>query len=765
VRSPDRGQDKALLRGQRPLIAARLRQSCVQVSSLALDFSSPSRPPWAFPFFACMTLVSLIASGCAESPATQIVVLMETDYRVPDEVDRIEASVSKMVDAGAGLEEVETWRSTFALSDEANGQPGLYRLPATFSVLPGESDFGKEIVIQLEALGIGTDQPLVSRRVRTGFVAGEIRLVRMALYRACAGVSCAEGETCGCSGSASCAEPACSSEVVRPGDLELIGNPGALPEGAGIPVSDGGLPDGSVPDGGVPDGSVPDGGGLTCEPPLLLCGTSCVDPQVDPDYCGSCEIACSKGDVCEAGSCIDPGDCRVNGVGCAGFTYCDEASGECLRGCGDDSQCVDDAEECDTVVHECVCTLGFHLCGTVCVDDLDVRSCGDRCAPCLTPPNATAVCDLGTCGFVCDETYVACGQLCCPTSCPPGQALYQGLCAEVHLEAVDSVGNVGEFSSIALDAAGRAQVAYYASSGRDLAHAAQQVNDTWVLRRPDSGDNVGEHASIAVDPNGLVHVAYYSASKTNLMLATNWAGVIWTVQTVDDSDEVGEYASLAFDSDGDPHIGYYDRNNKDLMYATREGVGPWVIETVDSKDDVGEYTSLALGPSGGVHISYYDADGKNLKHASQDLDGSWRTQTVDSDGDVGRFTSLAFDPTGVPHISYYAVTGRDLRLASADDEGAWTLQTVESIGDVGKYSSLAFDENGGIHISYFHEGFRNLKYAFGFSGEPSVLRTIDSAGDVGRYTSIAVDALGQAHISYHDATNADLKYAIVAAPE
>ncbi|MBT8451128.1 MAG: hypothetical protein KJO40_04065, partial [Deltaproteobacteria bacterium] len=734
MRSGDRGQDKALLRGQTPAIAARLQQSRVQVFSLALDFSSTNRPLGAFPSVACMTLLPLIALGCADSPATQVVVLMETDYGVPDEVDRIEASVSKMIDTGSGLEEVETWRSTFALSDDASSQPGLYRLPATFSVLPAEADVGREIVIRLAALGIGTDQALVSRRVRTGFVAGEIRLVRMALYRACAGVSCSDGETCGCSGPSSCAEPACVTEVVRPGDLERISNPGTLPEGAGIPVSDGGLP----------DGSVPDGGGGTCEPPLLLCGTSCVDPQVDPSYCGSCEIACSTGDVCEAGSCIDAGDCRVNGVGCAGFTYCDETTGECLRGCGDDSQCVDDAEECDTVVHECVCTLGFHLCGAVCVDDLDVNSCGDRCAPCPAPPNATAVCDLGTCDFVCDETHVACGQLCCPTSCPPGQALYQGACAEVHVRVVDDVGNVGEFSSIALDAAGKAQIAYYASSGRDLAHAAQREDGTWSFRRPDGGDEVGEHASIAVDPDGVAHVAYYNSSKTNLMLATNWAGVIWTVQTVDDSDGVGEYASLAFDSDGDPHISYYDRDNKDLMYATRGGVGPWAIETVDSKDDVGEYTSLALSPSGAVHISYYDADGNSLKYASQELDGSWRTQTVDSVGDTGRFTSLAFDPTGVPHISYYAATGRNLRLASSDDEGAWTSKTVESAGDVGKYSSLAFDENGGAHISYFNEGFRNLKYAFGFPGEPWLLRTIDSAGDVGRYTSCGVDTLGQA---------------------
>jgi len=680
---------------------------------------------------------------------------MDTDYGVPGEVDRIQARVSKMMDTGAGLEEVETWRNTFPVSDDALGQPGLYELPATFGVLPGESDVNEAIVIELQALGSGTDQALVSRRVTTGFVAGETRLIRMALYRACAEMVCPERETCGCPGAAACAEPSCVSAIVNPEELEPVSNPGVLPEDAGIPI----------PDAGVPDGSVPDGGVISCEPPLTLCGMNCVNPQGDPRYCGDCETACPRGYVCEEGSCIDPGDCRMNAVGCSGFTYCDEATGECLRGCEADEQCVGANEECDTVLHECVCEPGFHLCGAVCVDDLDVSSCGDLCTPCSAPPNASPICDLGTCDFVCDETYVACGQLCCPTSCPPGQALYNGSCAEVHLQTVDETGTVGEFSSLALDVAGRAHIAYYANSGRDLGYSAQQVDDSWISQRPDGKDEVGKHSSIAVDPEGVLRIAYYNASQKNLMLATNWFAAIWTVQTVDDTDDVGEYASLAFDAAGDPHISYYHRNNKDLMYATRQGVGPWAIEAVDFEDDVGQHTSLALSPSGAVHISYYDSGGKDLKHASQTSDGSWRTQTVDSVGDVGKYTSLAFDPTGVPHISYYADTGRNLRFASADDMGAWTSQSVDSVGDVGKFTSLAFDARGGARISYYYESGRDLRHALGLPGETWVLRTVDSVGDVGHYTSIAVDGLGQAHISYYDVTNSNLKYAIIAAPE
>ena len=309
----------------------------------------------------------------------------------------------------------------------------------------------------------------------------------MALYRACAEMVCSEGETCGCPGATSCVEPSCVSEVVPPEDLERVSNPGMLPADAGIPISDAGSPDGSVPDGGI----------ISCEPPLMLCGMNCVNPQGDPRYCGDCETACPVGYVCETGSCIDPGDCRMNSVGCSGFTCCDEESGNCLPGCEDDDQCVGDNEACDTVLHECVCKLSFHRCGAICVDDLDVNFCGDLCTSCLAPPNATPICDLGTCDFVCDESYAPCGQLCCPTNCPPGQALYLGSCAEIHLQTVDEAGNLGEYASLAFDATGDPHISYYAGTGRNLRLASADDMGAWTSQAVDSLGDVGKYAIIA----------------------------------------------------------------------------------------------------------------------------------------------------------------------------------------------------------------------------------------------------------------------------
>ena len=64
---------------------------------------SSARPrfllPWAL-------VLSLLGVNCAEDPSTQLVVLMDTDYSVPTEVDRVRARIAKVVDTEGGPQEV-----------------------------------------------------------------------------------------------------------------------------------------------------------------------------------------------------------------------------------------------------------------------------------------------------------------------------------------------------------------------------------------------------------------------------------------------------------------------------------------------------------------------------------------------------------------------------------------------------------------------------------------------------------------------------------
>ena len=329
--------------------------------------------------------LSLLASSCNEDPSTQVVVLMDTDYLVPTDVDRIQARILKVSDDGVG--ETETWSQVFLLSSEEEPGPGLYSLPASFGVVPAEGDMDRGIVIEVEALLGSADEPLVQRRVRTGFIQGKFLVVRMLLYRACTDMICAEGESCGCEDAAACLAPFCVDEFVDPKNLEVTDNPGVLPPNPEIPTD--------------PDVS-------DCEP-LTLCGTECVDTDTDPLFCGNCTTACSSGEVCVEGACIEPGDCRTNGIDCSGFTYCDEVTGTCLRGCEANEQC-GSSETCDTETHECVCMEGFDRCLDRCVDtQTDPLFCGD----CMTFCGSREVCQAGMCADLgdCRTNGIGCAGL------------------------------------------------------------------------------------------------------------------------------------------------------------------------------------------------------------------------------------------------------------------------------------------------------------------------------------------------------------------
>jgi hypothetical protein len=91
---------------------------------------------------------------------------------------------------------------------------------------------------------------------------------------------------------------------------------------------------------------------------------------------------------------------------------------------------------------------------------------------------------------------------------------------------------------------------------------------TWNIQTVDSNGNVGIYTSIALDADGYPHISYSDWANVALKYAA-FNGSTWEIETVESTG--GRHTSIALDSDACPHISYYDYTNEDLKYAAFNG--------------------------------------------------------------------------------------------------------------------------------------------------------------------------------------------------
>jgi hypothetical protein len=301
-------------------------------------------------------------------------------------------------------------------------------------------------------------------------------------------------------------------------------------------------------------------------------------------------------------------------------------------------------------------------------------------------------------------------------------------------EVIDGNGNVGGYTSAALDDDGHLHVAYR-DFGNGALKYAEWDGSSWQIQTVDNQADVGKKPSLALDDQGNAHISYFDATNRDLKYASQAGGSGFSTTTVASQGDVGEFSSLALDSGGNPHIAYTDRSNGELEYSYHNGVS-WIHQTPVTSGQAGYTPSIALDSNDDPHIVHHNAQTSNLEYA-RESGGTWSNSVVDSGANVGGFTSLALDGTGDPHVSYYDMQNSGVKYAVLD--GGWQTQTVDSnVGSI-RQTSLALDDGGQPHIAYRDGGTDDLNYVR-YDGTSWNGGAVATVGDVGYTPSLVLDS-------------------------
>ncbi len=246
--------------------------------------------------------------------------------------------------------------------------------------------------------------------------------------------------------------------------------------------------------------------------------------------------------------------------------------------------------------------------------------------------------------------------------------------------AIDTVGDVGLFSSLMLDSAGNPVISYYDGANGDLklvhCNDPNCAGNNESIVAVDTAGNVGLDTSLALDSQGFPVVSYFDFTNGALKLVhcndANCAGNNESIVTVDGGS--GSSNSLALDSVGNPVISYYDGANVDLKVAHCNdpncvGNNESII-AVDTTGDVGKSSSLALDSAGHPVISYLDSTNNAIKVAhcnDPNCAGNNESIEVVDTNHVDFHSSFTLDSQGHPVLSYYESVDGDLKLAHCDD--------------------------------------------------------------------------------------------------
>ena len=348
--------------------------------------------------------------------------------------------------------------------------------------------------------------------------------------------------------------------------------------------------------------------------------------------------------------------------------------------------------------------------------------------------------------------------------------------------------DVGRFSSVAVDAAGRLVAAYYdagdldhdgALGGLRLWHDSDNSGtfDAGECRTIDAAGATGTWASLAFDGGGLANVSYFDAGQGHLRLWHDGDGDFdfdaGEIRDIDTDGPVGMYTDLAFDSGGLATVSYFDDQNGYLrLWHDADGdfaFDPGETHDIDTDGQTGLWTSLEFDGAGLATVAYFDSANHALK-VWHDADGdfafdSGEIESIDASGKSGLCASLKFDAGGLATVAYFDDLADVLRVwHDADGDFAFTageIADIEAVGPTVSYPALGIDSGGKAVVCYYDATGEDSKRWYDADGDfaydSGEIEVVESDGDVGLYNALTFDLAEHLVAAYFDNSGRDLR--------
>ncbi len=286
---------------------------------------------------------------------------------------------------------------------------------------------------------------------------------------------------------------------------------------------------------------------------------------------------------------------------------------------------------------------------------------------------------------------------------------------------------------LAKDSTGGLHAVYADSVNGDLVYAECATNcavpGSWSVLAVDTVGNIGSSSAIAVDRTGRVHMVYRSDRLETLQYATCLTACTtlasWSIATADNSSSlIGINPSIYVTPDGVVNATYYDGINSFIRFARCLALcnldANWANGTPDTGPFVGRSSSIVM--DGAIrHVVYQDSGGRNLKYATcvatDCLQAENWTISAVSLADGGQDPAIALGPNHLLAVTYFASTDSTLKYASCSDAcitvANWTTFPLATATGkrVGRLSGVSVDANGRVQAAFIDNDLDRLRYA------------------------------------------------------